>query len=379
MLVAMRDQIEKIKPSILENIHNQRTSLTASRTNLAATTSNYNSMLSSMPQKERELVGISRQQQIKNNIYTFLLQKREETALSFASTVADSRIIDDAESGTVPIWPKPPLIYGIALISAILITAALLTIKEKLNTKILFRKEIERYVSWPILGEIMYDPDHKIIFTGNSKRNVIAEQFRQIRTSLAYLGINESHKKILVTSSISGEGKTFIGVNLAFSLAATGKKVMLLEMDLRKPKLSEMLGLKRTVGISNYLIGRASIEEIILQTGTENLSFIAAGPIPPNPSELILNDRMDALIKFLEERYDYILIDTAPVAPVTDAHILSKFCDTTLYIIRHAYTPKEHIKRLEENNKVRGLPLRLRIRVPLRLRLWLRIWVWVRV
>jgi len=355
-LVSIRDQIEKINPSILENIRNQRNSLNASRNNLAATTRSYTSMLSTIPQKERELLEISRQQEIKNNIYTFLLQKREETALSFASAIADSRVIDYAESSAAPIKPRKQQVYLIAFLAGIALTIALLAFKELLSNKILFRKDIEGYVSWPIIGEISHEYSEEKIVTGTGKRSAIAEQFRQIRTSLVYLGINEAHKRILITSSISGEGKTFVASNLAVSLALTEKKVILLELDLRKPKLSGIFNIKRDVGVSNYLVGHAGIEEIIKPTAVhEHLFFISAGPTPPNPSELILNNKMHELINYLEQHFDYILIDTAPVVPVTDAQILSKYCDATLYIIRHGITPKMYIKRLEENNKVRGL------------------------
>ncbi len=212
------------------------------------------------------------------------MQKREETALSFASTIADSRIIDNAESSIGPIAPKKSVIYLLAFFAGLLLSVALLTINEIVSTKILFRKEIENYVSWPIVGEINFDPAHTAIVIGGGKRNFIAEQFRQIRSSLAYLGINNTHKKILITSSISGEGKTFVASNLAVALAVTEKKVILLELDLRKPKLSPIFNIKRDVGITNFLIGRAVIDDIIKPTEVnKNLFFISAGPTPPNP------------------------------------------------------------------------------------------------
>ncbi|MBA2561833.1 MAG: polysaccharide biosynthesis tyrosine autokinase, partial [Chitinophagaceae bacterium] len=356
LLVSLRDQIEKYKPSILENIRSQRKNLLVSKSNLANITSGYSSMLRTIPQKERELLEISRQQVIKNNIYTFLLQKREETALSFASTVADSRTVDIAEASPSPISPKKHFVYFAAFIAGILLTAGVLTLKELLNTKVLYRKEIEKYVSWPIIGEIAFDNTRDAIVTGTNKRGTIAEQFRHIRTSLAFFGIDQKRKKILITSSVSGEGKTFVAINLAISLALTGKKVVLMEMDLRKPKLSPLLNIKRDIGITSYLIGKSDTSEIIKQTEVnENLHFISAGPLPPNPSELILHERMETLIKNLEKLFDYVIIDTAPVVPVTDAHILSKYCDATLYIVRHGFTSKVHIKRLEENNELTGL------------------------
>jgi capsular exopolysaccharide synthesis family protein len=209
----------------------------------------------------------------------------------------------------------------------------------------------------PVIGEVIHDTSGQAIVISHDRKNFIAEQFRQIRTSLSYLGIGSKKKKILITSSISGEGKSFISANLAISLALTDKKVVLLEVDLRKPKLSEIFGMNPTTpGISNYLIGEKEADEIIKRTEVNpNLFIISAGPIPPNPSELILNGRMQDLLIYLENAFDYIVIDTAPVSPVTDAYLLSQYCDATLYVVRHGYTPRIYLQLLDETNKVRGL------------------------
>jgi len=190
----------------------------------------------------------------------------------------------------------------------------------------------------------------------SGRRTIIAEQFRQLRTSMAYIGINSRKKKILITSTISGEGKSFIAANLAVSLALTDKKVVLLELDLRKPRISQMFNVSREIGITNYFIGNKDADHIIKRTEVSpNLFIIPSGAIPPNPSELILNGRLDELLQYLDTIFDYILIDTAPVAPVTDAYILSPLCDATIYVVRHKMTPKGYIKMLDDNVKVRGL------------------------
>jgi tyrosine-protein kinase Etk/Wzc len=187
------------------------------------------------------------------------------------------------------------------------------------------------------------------------KRTIVAEQFRHLRTSLGYLGINAKKKKMLITSTISGEGKSFVTINLGISLALMGKKVVLIELDLRKPKLSEALGVPRSVGITNFLIDQKDPEEIIRSTSIKNLFVIPSGPIPPNPSELILNGKVQELFAYLETQFDYLLIDTTPVSPVTDASILSPLCDVTLYLVRHNYTPRVAIQKMEEQNKVKSL------------------------
>ncbi len=356
ILASLLEQIESTRPLILENVRTQKKNLEASRNDINNTNSRYISLLQTLPQKERQLLDINRQQAIKNNIYTFLLQKREETALSFASTVPDSRLVDSAEATPGPVSPKRMLIYGLAVIVGIVFSVALISIRESLNRNILFRSDIEKYTSIPILGEVINNNSKNPVVITEGIRTYIAEQFRQLRTSLGYLGINSRKKKILITSSISGEGKSFIAANLGISLALMGKKVVMIELDLRKPKLSEIFNVSRNIGISNYFIGE-KVEEEIIKTceGTANLFIIPSGPIPPNPSELILNGKLQELLTYLGNNFDYIIIDSAPVNPVTDAYILSPLADATLYIIRHGVTPRTYVKKLDEQNKIRGL------------------------
>ena len=354
-VVSLQDGINKLRPQILENINSQRKNLIAARDNITTTKNQYNAILKTVPEKERELLGISRQQAIKNNIYTFLLQKREETALSFASAVADSRIIDPAESGDIPVSPKRKLIYLGAILAALILGAMMIYIKDIFTQTIQDKSEIEKFIDVPILGEVIYDRSKTPIVISEGKRSFIAEQFRQIRTSLSYMGIDETHKKIMITSSISGEGKSFIAINLAMSLSLMDKKVVLLELDLRKPKVSEQFNVPRHMGLSTYLIGKAVIEEILKPTATKNIFLIPSGPIPPNPSELISNGRLPELLEYLKTHFDYILIDTAPVNPVTDAFIISPMCDVTLYVVRDSYTPKVFLKKLAEKLRRKSL------------------------
>lgn len=349
-VIALQDGINKLKPGILENIKSQRRNLVAARNDLTSTTNNYSSILKTIPEKERELLSISRQQAIKNNIYTFLLQKREETALSFASAIADSRIIDKAQSLDAPISPKRNLIYFAALLAALVLGIATIYIKDNLTRTVQDKSDIEKYTDIPFLGEVMYDKSKSPFVILEGKRSFIAEQFRQLRTSLGYLGIDETHKKILVTSSISGEGKSFITTNLGISFALMGKKVVMLELDLRKPKLSSQFNISGSTGITNYLIGKTEAHLIIKSTSIENLFIIPSGPIPPNPSELISNSRLQELLIYLETRFDYIFIDTAPVNPVTDAIILSPLANVTLFVIRHDYTPKMFVQKLNQQS-----------------------------
>ncbi len=355
-MLAVESEIEKLKPSILENLQSQKMSLEASKGNLTSTNNQYSSVLQTIPKKERELIDISREQVLKSEIYTFLSKKREETALAHASTVSDSRVVDKAQSSILPVSPKKKVVYMIALSFALLIGIGTITAKEKLVSTILFRNEIEELTSFPIIGEISNEKSNVSIVTGTGKRTFIAEQFRELRISLNFFKGSNKKRKILVTSTIAGEGKSFIATNLALSFALTGKKVVLLELDLNRPKLSINLNINNDKGISDYLLGHKDPEEIIKRTDThENLFIIPSGPLPENPSELLMNGKIEDLIDFLNGIFDYIIIDIAPVGPVTDAYILSPLCDVTLYVIRHKYTPKVFVERLDENNKIKKL------------------------
>lgn len=357
MAKSLREQIDNLRPSIMENINSQKRNLQASRSDLASSVGKYSSLLRSMPEKERQYLEISRERATKEANYQALLQKKAETELSLNATVADSRVVDEAESTAEPVSPNKLFVYLASVLGGLGLAVLIIALKEGFNRTILFRSEIENFTSVPVIGEVVHDTSGQPIVISHDRKNFIAEQFRQIRTSLSYLGISSKKKKILITSSIPGEGKSFVSANLAISLALTDKKVVLLEVDLRKPKLSEIFGIDPSVvGISNFLIGEKEADEIIKRTeANANLFIISAGPIPPNPSELILNGRIQELLAYLENAFDYIVIDTAPVSPVTDAYLLSQFCDATLYIVRHGYTPRIYLQLLDENNRVRGL------------------------
>ena len=356
MLISLTDQINKIKPSLLENIVSQRKGLMAGKSDLAQTNNQYSAMLRTIPEKERELLEISRQQAIKNNIYTFLLQKREEAALSYASTVADSRIVDSAQASKLPVSPNTKVIYLIAMVAAFGLSIGTVAVKDFFNGSIDSRSEVERFTRIPIVGELVKDGGKEPLVVSTDNHRFIAEQFRQLRTALGYLGINSRKKKILITSAISAEGKSFVAANLAVSLALAGKKVVLVELDLRRPSLGAMFAVSPAAGMSEYLMGEREIEAIIKRTAVnENLFMLPAGAIPPNPSELLLSSRVQELFSYLENAFDCIIVDSAPVNPVTDAYILSPLCDATLYVVRQGVTPRELVQKLDKNSGVKSL------------------------
>jgi tyrosine-protein kinase Etk/Wzc len=311
--------------------------------------------LQTIPQKERDLIDISRQQVLKSNLLEFLQQKKSASDLSMIP-IPESRIVDEAQASLLPVTPKGKLIYLVALILAIILPAGLISIKEFMNRKILFRHEIESLTNTPIIGEISMDKSKDPLVIQQGKRTFIAEQFRRMRTSLGYVGGNTGKKKILVTSSLSGEGKSFVAANLALSLALTDKKVVLLELDLANPSLSTKLDVNYKEGVSNYLWGECEPEHIIKRTAANNnLFFIPSGPLPENPSELLMSDKLKELLVYLEEAFDIIIIDSAPATLLSDAYVLSPLCDVTLYVVKHKFTPKSYLERLDEENSANQL------------------------
>ncbi len=357
IILGLKEQIEKIKPNILSNIQTQKKNLEVSRSNLYASTGKYSSMLNYIPQKERQLLEISRDQQIKSNIYQFLLQKREESELSYAATLSDSKVVNYAQAGKKPVSPKTMVIYVAALLIGLIAPLIIVNGMEMLNNKVLYRKEIEALTSLPIIGEVVFNNSKQQLVLEAGKRSFIAEEFRKIRISLLFLGIDANHKKMVVTSSIPGEGKSFIAANLAVSLAMTGKKVALVDMDLHDPSLGKLFDITTgDAGVSNFLTGKVGINEIIREIPTQsNLFFISSGAIEDSPSELLENGKIQQLITYLEDNFDVVILDTAPVVMVTDAYLLSSLCDATLYVVRHKYTPKMLVKRIDEVNKINTL------------------------
>lgn len=353
MLLSLKDQIDKIKPTILQYVNNKINTLKAAKANLSSTSGQYTSALRSIPQKQRELLEISRQKAIKSDLYDFLLKKKEEAALSYAASVSDTRIVDHAVVKLGPVSPKRMVVLGFAFILGLCLPAAFL----KFNEKILSKDDIADILNYPMLGEISWLTNKKLAIVANNRKNFITEQFRQVRTSLdPALGINTVKNKIMITSAISGEGKSFIASNLAVSLALTGKKVMLIDLDLHKPKLDKIFNENGETGVADFLLGNATMEEIIYKTETnKNLFLIPSGKNLTEPSELILNEKLPELLTYLEGMYDYILMETAPVNVITDGYIVSKLCDATLFVVRYGFTPKSEIITLKENAPSRKL------------------------
>jgi tyrosine-protein kinase Etk/Wzc len=350
LLETINTQLSQTRQAVRENVQNLKRGMDVTRRNLEGINTRFSAGLRSIPQKEREYVSIKRQQTIKEGLYLYLLQKREETALAYASTVTDSRLIDAPTASIKSIKPKRMVIWTGSLAAGIVIPILLINLIFLLNNTVQRREDIEKMGGISVLGEIgtlKVNPGQDAIISITS-RSAVAEQFRALRTNLQYLGDGRC-RTIMFTSSIGGEGKSFVSVNLAASLAYSDKRVILVGLDLRKPTLHERLNISNTKGVTNYLIGHGDITSLIHSTGVHpKFDVIASGPIPPNPSELLGNGRLSLMLNELRERYDYVLIDSPPYGLVTDASIISEFVDATLYLVRFNYTILDHVSRIKD-------------------------------
>lgn len=354
-LETINSQMRNVKQAIKENLNNQKKSLTVTKQSLMSLNARLEGAISTIPRKEREFVDIKRQANIKEDLYLLLLKTREETAISYASTVTDSRIVDAPYSTGVAIKPVKKNIYLLALLLGLAIPIGLITLKEFFTNTVQTRKEIEQRTGLKIFGEIGLKSKKEIgRIVDIQSRSLMSEQIRMLRSNMQYLFVDAQEgtgNTVLITSSTSGEGKSFVTLNLAASLALLDKKVVVLGLDLRKPKIQTYLNISNKAGISNYLIGKLDIEDIIQDTGMENLYIIPSGPVPPNPSELIANGRVKKMIDSLRHSFDYVLIDTAPAGLVTDTTLLAPYADVCLYLVRHKKTPKLHLKTISDLNK----------------------------
>lgn len=359
LLVSISNQIKKIQPSIIENIQSHRKTLGARKLNVQSTNESYSSVIRTIPEKEKRLVDINRKRNIVSGIYTFLLQKREDLTLSYAASIPNTIIVDKAEASPYPVSPKRKKVFLFAFVIPFVVGMGAITLKETFNSKILFRHEIETATTSLVLGEVTHNRSKSPIVISKNERTFIAEQFRQLRVAISQNKSQTGNKRILITSSIAGEGKSFVALNLGLAFALTGKKILLLELDINNPSISNKINIAASPGIADYLQGKSDLGKIIKQyEKAENLFVIPSGVLQENSfSELLENGKIHELLYYLNDMFDYIIIDTAPVNAITDAYILSSSCDITIYVIRHNYTPKVFIQRLDQNEQLKNIAI----------------------
>jgi capsular exopolysaccharide synthesis family protein len=316
------------------------------------------SRFSTLPGKEKNYVQVNRVLNLKQAVYMFLMERKSEKEIELASAeIAESRIIDSRMNKKTR-EPNPMLIYQIALGAGLLIPAIVILIITLLNKKIETRKDIEAATKINVAGEIDYARGEQEMVMLAEAVTPAAEQFRTLRTNISYLSQDKVAKALLVTSSISEEGKSFVSMNLANSYAIRNKKVVLLEFDLRSPGLSEKLNVMDTIGLANFLAGEAELHEIVRPTAEyANLSFISSGfPLPSNPGEIILGPKMAELFEYLKANFDVIVIDTPPVGLVSDALTLGKWADMSFFVVRHKYSLRSSLKLVNKLNEEKRLP-----------------------
>ena len=350
-------KIHKLRSDIQQALLNVRESYTIARNSIQKQNQEIEGRLQSIPSKGRELAERQRQQKIKEELYLFLLQKREESAIASASTISDSKIVEPALSSYSPIRPSRRSTYMLAIMLGLALPAGIVMLKEYLNDRVNSRQDIERETDAPFIGEIGHSENAGALVVTQNSRRFISEQFRIIRTNLQFILNKIENPVILVTSSFSGEGKSFVSTNMGAVMALTGKRTVIVELDIRKPKIIANLELKRQAGVTNYIVGKVRIEDIIMPVpNIDNLFVVPCGPVPPNPAEMLLDPKLKELFQRLKEMFDIVIVDTAPVGLVSDAMVIGGQADCTLYILRQGYTYKKQLGLINEMYTLHKLP-----------------------
>ncbi len=340
-LQALNVRVSDLKSSISENVKFIINSTQAALNDLNDDIARSRYEEYKLPQTQRRLVEIERKFNLNDAVYTFLLQKRAEAQIAKASSLPDSEIIEPA-SYIGRSFPNTKITFAIALFLSLLLPGGYLILKNFFSNTILGLDDLKNLTTIPVLGYVLKNDKNSNIVLRDSPKSPISENFRTIRTNLLFYAQGESKKVILITSAFGQEGKSFNALNLATSLALYNKKTILLGFDLRKPSnILKEFGTVEMLGLSSYLVGASNLDEIIVSTSVENLDIITSGPIPPNPAELLVSLKTAELIYKLSEKYDYIVLDSPPITPVTDAFLLMKHTDINVFIVRQNFTPKK--------------------------------------
>jgi len=351
VIEQMNAQLETMRRNIIATIGSVRESLLVRKRSLQAQDTKYNRQIQDAPELQREYVRVMRQQQIKEQLYLYLYEKREENALMLAATSTPAKILDMPQRDVRSQSPQLKKLLILCFLIGLLLPAGLLYLLVLFNDKIDDAKEFERRVKAPMLGQLVQNSRNAHIAIHEGESTVSAELFRLIRANLRFVIPAETKSPvILVTSCINGDGKSYVSSNTALSLAMLGKKVVLVGLDIRKPMLANYFGLKDKGHLTDFLAEPdVTIDDIIVPSGEhKNLDLIPCGTIPPNPSELLQTDRVEKLFEELRKRYDYILVDTAPVALVSDTYLLDRIADMTIFVCRYKYTPSEMIEYINQ-------------------------------
>ena len=342
-------KLEDARAALRENVSSSISQLKLSMNNVDSRIAKVEQELGRLPGTERRLIGIQRKFDLNNSVYTFLLEKRAEAGISKASQITDNRIIDNAVvQNSTQIRPKSMKNYLVALLLGLMLPMALIVIFDLFNNKIIGRHDVEALTKAPIIGFISHSDYHVEDPVAEKPGSTLAESFRAVRTSLAFYTGQTKCPIIVISSPVSGEGKTFVSVNLATVISMMNKKVLIVGLDMRKPRVHAILKAGNGHGMSQFLSGNATFEEVITPTEIVNLWFAPAGPVPPNPAELVGSPRMAEFIARARNEFDTVIIDTPPVGIVTDALLLAQLANVTLFVVRQRYTTRGSVSLLDE-------------------------------
>jgi len=360
-IINLDTSISAMKENVQVSLDRVLRGLFITKADLDREASRYSRRISEAPGQEREFVSIARQQEVKAGLYLMLLQKREENAITLAATANNAKIIDDAIADDAPVSPRGRITYLIALILGVGIPVGVIYLLELTKFKIEGRADVEKLTSAPIVGDIpLTDEKQGAIAVFENQNNLMSETFRNVRTNLQFM-LGNDKKVILVTSTVSGEGKSFISGNLAISLSLLGKKVVIVGLDIRKPGLNKVFNIsKREQGITQYLANpeKNLMDLVQLSDVSKNLYILPGGTVPPNPTELLARDGLDKAIETLKKNFEYVILDTAPVGMVTDTLLIGRVADLSVYVCRADYTRKNEytlINELIDGNKLPNL------------------------
>ena len=349
LVKSIKKQIKSTKEKLIENIENVISTSELTLEDINSRIVELESVIGDLPQNERILLNIQRKFNLNENIYNYLLEKRAEASITKASNISDHKVIDMPRlESNLPIKPNTTLIYVISIMLGFFLPSIIISIYYLFNNKIIDKKDIDEITSVPLIGKIMHNDSGYNLVNINSPKSAIAESFRSIRTNIQYLASDKIEKVICITSSIGGEGKTFVAMNLASIFSITRGKTILIGADMRKPKIFNDFNLSNDVGLSSYLSNQNTKDEVIQKTEFENLDIILSGPIPPNPSELLSLEKMKDFIEELKKTYKHIIIDTPPIGLVTDGLVLMKYSDINIYVVRQNFTTKEMLNNFNE-------------------------------
>ncbi|HTM66184.1 MAG TPA: polysaccharide biosynthesis tyrosine autokinase [Flavipsychrobacter sp.] len=357
-LIKAKNDIAALRKNIADACDRVIDNLNMNIQNAGQNISRYNASMASIPAAERSINNTKREYPLIQGVYLYLYQRGVENDIAQYAAANKSKVVVAPYAEDQPIKPVKKSIYAMVVLLGLMLPGGIIIGRVMLNNKVINEKDIEALTTLPVIGSIARSPnsDKKQIVVGPHIRTGIAEQFRLIRANLEFMSAAGHKKSYLVTSSMSGEGKTFVSLNLGITMTLAKKRVVIMEFDLRKPKLSSYLGLHNEGGISSYLAGISGIEKVIKASGVhENLYIANCGPIPPNPGELLVLPTTQQLIEELQEMFDIIIMDTAPIGLVSDALILSQYSDINLFIVRQSYTMKEQIRLFDTLYKERKI------------------------